>query len=178
MNVSANTRTVGTGSRFRQRAGQLASDGLFWAVETVEDAVAAALCFFCLPAGLGHHLSREERRAQAVELAVGFLGRFPGLRLAMILIGAAHERPGVLSFPVGARSCARPGPDYRGDAYGYKILDAVLLRKRSSRGPLRTETLVWRVALRGAAASDTARGGYRAQTYPDRHGAFLDFYSG
>ena len=176
MHASANTRTVGAGSRFRQTAGRLASDALFWAVETVEDAVAAALCFFCLPAGLGHHLSREERRAQAVELAVGFLGRFFGLRLAMILIGAAHERPGVLSFPVGARSCARPGPNDREATHGYKVLDAVLLRRR--RGPFRTETLVWRVALRGAAASDAARGGYPAKTYPDRHGAFLDFYSG
>ena len=54
----------------------------------------------------------------------------------------------------------------------------MLLRKRSSRGPLRTETLVWRVARvapwgRGAARSDV-----RAETYPDRQGAFLDFYSG
>ena len=176
MHASANTRTVGAGSRLRQTAHQLASDALFRAVETVEDAVAAALCFFCLPAGLGRHLSREERRAQAVELAVVFLGRFLGLRLAMILIGAAHERPGVLSFPVGARSCTCPDPDDREAAQGYKVLDAVLLRRR--RGPLRTETLVWRVASRAAATSDAARGGYPAETYPDRQGAFLDFYSG
>ena len=171
MHASANTRTVGAGRRLRQTAGRLASDALFRAVETVEDAVAAALCFFCLPAGLGRHLSCEERRAQSVELAVGFLGRFLGLRLAMILIGAAHERPGVLSFPVGARSCACPARDDRQATQGYKVLDAVLLRRR--RGPLRTETLLWRVASRGAATSDI-----RAETYPDRQGAFLDFYSG
>ena len=177
MHASANRRTLGAGRRLRQTAGRLASDALFRAVETVEDAVAAALCYFCLPAGLARHLSREERLAQAVELAVGFLGRFLGLRLAMILIGAGHERPGVLSFPVGACSCARPGSHGREAARGYKVLDAVLLRKRSSRGPLRTETLVWRVALRGAATEDAARGGYPAETYPDRQGAFLDFYS-
>lgn len=176
MHASANTRTVGAASRLRQTAGRLASDTLFWAVETVEDAVAAALCFFCLPAGLGHHLSREERRAQAVELAAGFLGRFLGHRLAMILIGAGHERPGVLSFPVGARSCTCSDPDDREATHGYKVLDAVLLRRQ--RGPLRTETLVWRVARvapwgRGAATSDV-----RAETYPDRQGAFMDFYSG
>ena len=176
MHASANTRTAGAGSRLRQTAAQLASDALFRVVETVEDAVAAVLCFFCLPAGLGYHLSREEKRAQAVELAAGFLGRFLGLRLAMILIGASPERPGVLSFPVGARSCACPGPDDREAMHGYKILDAVLLRRR--RGPLRTETLVWRVAVRGVPTSDAARGGYPAETYPDRHGAFLDFYSG
>ena len=178
MHASANTRTVGAGSRLRQTAAQLLSDALFWAVEAVEDAVAAALCFFCLPAGLGYHLSREEKRAQAVELAVGFLGRFLGLRLAMILIGAGHERPGVLSFPVGARACAWYGPDDRKDAHGYKVLDAVLLRRRSSREPLRTETLVWRVALRRPEGPDAARGDHLAETYPDRQGAFLDFYSG
>ena len=171
MHASANARTVGAGSRLRQTAAQLASDALFWVVETVEDAVAAALCYFCLQAGLGHHLSREEKRAQAVELAAGFLGRFLGLKLAMILIGAAHERPGVLSFPLGARSCAWSAPDDRQATQGYKVLDAVLLRRRQ--GPLRTETLVWRVASRGAATSDI-----RAETYPDRQGAFLDFYSG
>lgn len=171
MHASANTRTVGAGSRLRQTAAQFASDAIFWVVETVEDAVAAVLCFSCLPAGLGHHLSREEKRAQAVDLAAGFLGRFLGLRLAMILIGAAHERPGVLSFPVGARSCGCSGPYDGPAAYGYKVLDAVLLRRRH--GPFRTETLVWRVASRGAATSDV-----RAETYPDRQGAFLDFYSG
>lgn len=177
MHASANTRTVGAGSRFRETAGRLASDALFRAVETVEDAVAAVLCFSCLPAGLGQHLSREEKRAQAVELAAGFLGRFLGLRLAMILIGAAHERPGVLSFPVGARSCACPaGPRGRcaGLSAGYKVLDAVLLRKRSRRGPLRTEALVWRVTLRDGGRGDRAP----AATYPDREQAFLDFYSG
>ena len=171
MHVSANTRTVGAGSRLHQTVDRLASDALFWAVETVEDAVAVVLCFFCLPQDLCNHLSREEKRAQAVELAVGFLGRFLGLRLAMILIGAGHERPGVLSFPVGSRSCACSAPDDRQATQGYKVLDAVLLRRR--RGPLRTETLVWRVALRGAATSDV-----RAETYHDRQGAFVDFYSG
>ena len=177
MHASANARTVGAGRRLRQTAHQLASDALFRAVETVEDAVAAALCYFCLPAGLGQHLSRQEKRAQAVELAVGFLGRFLGLGLAMILIGAAHERRGVLSFPVGARSCACPaGPRGRcgGLAAGYKVLDAVLPRKRSRRGPLRTEALVWRVTLRDGGRGVPAP----AATYPDREQAFLDFYSG
>lgn len=171
MHASANTRTVGAGSRFRETAAQLASDVLFWVVEAFEDAVAAVLCFFCLPADLVYYLSREEKRAQAVELAAGFLGRFLGLRLAMILIGAVHERPGVLSFPVGARSCACSAPDYRQATRGYKVLDAVLLRRR--RGPLCTETLVWRVVVRGGATPDV-----RTETYPDRQGAFLDFYSG
>lgn len=166
--TNANATTIAADGGVRQAALRLADALLDRAVESLEDVVAAALCAFCVPAALRRTLAHEEKRAFAVELVVVAVGRRYGLGAGMALIGADREQRGVFSFPVGARSCvsveASPG--------GYKVLDAVLLRRR--RGPVKTETLVWRVSRRGATGRETETDG----TYPDREQALLDFYSG
>lgn len=184
--MHANATALGKNNRLREAARHFASETLGWAVESVEDAAAAVLCFLFLPRGLGRHLAREEKRAFYAELVVGAVGKRYGLRLGMILLGPVRERPGVLSFPVGARSFARKQDAERrrscgdrrgrtddGDPRGgYKVLDAVLLRRR--RGRLKTETLFWRVTLRDGDGSQPGP----AELYADRERALLDFYSG
>jgi hypothetical protein len=181
--MHANATFARRSNRLREAALRFASELLAWAVESVEDA-AALLCSLFGPRGLSGHLAREEKRALFAELVVGAVGKRYGLRLGMILLGPVRERPGVLSFPVGARSfrpsdagatgCrdrrnGRPDADPAG---GYKVLDAVLLRRR--RGPIKTETLIWRVTLRDRDGSQPEP----AELYADRERALLDFYSG
>ena len=184
-----NATAIRTKGRLREAAHSFASELLAWAVETAEDLAAALLCRLFCPKGLHRHLSREEKRAFYAELVVGAVGRRFGLRLGMIFLGPVREGPGVLSFPVGARSfppseaqpdrrCGRrskgPGRDPEESPSAYKVLDAVLLRKRSSRGLVKTETLVWRVALRDGDGEQTAP----AEIYADREGGLLNFYRG
>lgn len=184
-NSHANATAIGKTGRLREAARGFVSEVLAWAIESAEDVVAAILCLLCYPKGLSGHLAREEKRAFAAELVVGAVGGRYGLRFGMILLGPVRERPGALSFPVGARSfCPEPEGGRRcgarrhpGDRRhplpgGYKVLDAVLLRRR--RGPVKTETLLWRVTLRGGDGAQTAP----AETYADRERALLDFYSG
>ena len=182
--ANANATTIGADRGVRRAVLGLADAVLGWAVESAEDIVAAVLCFLHLPAGIRRHLAREEKRALAVELVVSAAGRHHSMGADMALIGAGPERKGVLSFPVGARSCSfvdGAGEIFDGEACrpsqgehpgGYKVLDAVLLRR--CRGPVKTETLAWRVSRRGITGRETAP----AETYPDREQALLDFYSG
>lgn len=166
--------------RLREAVLNLASEALAWAVGSTEDALAAVVCLLFYPRRLRGCLTREEKRAFFAELVVGAVGKHLGLRLGMILLGPVRERPGVFSFPVGARSfstegdtgCRCAGRRGCSDARigGYKVLDAVLLRRR--RGSVKTETLVWRVTVGGGSQT------VPAEVYADREGALLDFYSG